>query len=98
MGDPRRTEELTVITKAYDSLLWSCNHTGEVSQEPPLHAGREDRTESVRPAGNPHPCEVHQAAAGVAGASQPRFGNPSLPDAARQGLAVPRSDELRLRS
>ena len=29
MGDPRRTEELTVITKAYDLILWSCNHTGK---------------------------------------------------------------------
>jgi hypothetical protein len=29
MGDPRRTEELTVITKAYDLIPWSCNHTGK---------------------------------------------------------------------
>jgi len=29
MGDPRRTDELIVITKAYDLILWSCNHTGK---------------------------------------------------------------------
>ena len=29
MGDPTRTEELTVITKAYDLILWSCSHTGK---------------------------------------------------------------------
>ncbi len=29
MGEPRRTEELIVITKAYDLILWSCHHTGK---------------------------------------------------------------------
>jgi hypothetical protein len=28
MVDRKRTDELTVITKAYDLILWSCNHTG----------------------------------------------------------------------
>lgn len=28
MADRKRTDELTVITKAYDLTLWSCNHTG----------------------------------------------------------------------
>ena len=29
MSDRNRTDELTVITKAYDLILWSCNHTGK---------------------------------------------------------------------
>ena len=29
MADLKRHEELTVITKAYDLILWSCNHTGK---------------------------------------------------------------------
>jgi len=29
MADRKRTDELTVITKAYDLILWSCNHTGK---------------------------------------------------------------------
>src|SRR5436309_7490620 len=29
MADRKRTDELTVITKTYDFILWSCNHTGE---------------------------------------------------------------------
>ncbi|MFL5340507.1 MAG: diversity-generating retroelement protein Avd [Gemmataceae bacterium] len=28
MTDRKRADELTVITKAYDLILWSCNHTG----------------------------------------------------------------------
>jgi hypothetical protein len=29
MGDLKRHEELVVITKTYDLILWSCNHTGK---------------------------------------------------------------------
>ena len=29
MAELKRHEELTVITKAYDLILWSCNHTGK---------------------------------------------------------------------
>jgi hypothetical protein len=29
MDYPKRTEELTVITKTYDLILWSCQHTGK---------------------------------------------------------------------
>jgi len=29
MVDLKRYEELTVITKTYDLILWSCNHTGK---------------------------------------------------------------------
>jgi len=29
MGGPKEQVELTVITKAYDLILWSCNHTGK---------------------------------------------------------------------
>ena len=29
MIDRKRTDELTVITKTYDLILWSCNHTGK---------------------------------------------------------------------
>src|SRR3954451_19092812 len=28
MADCKRTDELVVITKTYDLILWSCNHTG----------------------------------------------------------------------
>src|SRR5208283_1995488 len=29
MADRKNYEELTVITKTYDLILWSCNHTGK---------------------------------------------------------------------
>jgi hypothetical protein len=29
MAGRRNHEELVVITKAYDLILWSCNHTGK---------------------------------------------------------------------
>jgi hypothetical protein len=29
MADLKRYEELVVITKTYDLILWSCNHTGK---------------------------------------------------------------------
>src|SRR5450432_2520163 len=29
MADPKRHEELVVIMKIYDLILWSCNHTGK---------------------------------------------------------------------
>src|SRR3954464_9042934 len=29
MGGPREQVELTVITKTYDLILWSCNHTSK---------------------------------------------------------------------
>src|SRR3954452_22615094 len=29
MADRKRTDELTVLTKTYDLILWSCNHTGK---------------------------------------------------------------------
>ena len=29
MADHTKHEELVVITKAYDLILWSCNHTGK---------------------------------------------------------------------
>src|SRR5947208_16771926 len=29
MSAPKRQEELIVITKAYDLILWSCNHTAK---------------------------------------------------------------------
>ena len=29
MADRKRHEELVVITKTYDLILWSCNHTGK---------------------------------------------------------------------
>src|SRR5271170_6090225 len=29
MVNPKRTEELTIITKTYDLILWSCQHTGK---------------------------------------------------------------------
>lgn len=28
LADRKRTDELTVITKTYDLILWACNHTG----------------------------------------------------------------------
>src|SRR3954464_7999263 len=34
MGGPREQVELTVITKTYDLILWSCNH---ISQFPRNH-------------------------------------------------------------
>ena len=43
MGDPRRTEELTVITKAYDLILWSSDHTGKFPRNHPFVLG--DRIE-----------------------------------------------------
>ena len=29
MAERKRHEELVVITKTYDLILWSCNHTGK---------------------------------------------------------------------
>jgi hypothetical protein len=29
MAGPKQTEELIIITKTYDLILWSCNHTGK---------------------------------------------------------------------
>src|SRR5271168_2257342 len=29
MAGQKRMDEMTVITKAYDLILWSCNHTGK---------------------------------------------------------------------
>jgi hypothetical protein len=29
MADLKSHEELVVITKTYDLILWSCNHTGK---------------------------------------------------------------------
>jgi hypothetical protein len=29
MGERRKYDELTVITKTYELILWSCNHTGK---------------------------------------------------------------------
>src|SRR5947207_5389555 len=29
MAERKRTDALTVITKTYDLILWSCNHTGK---------------------------------------------------------------------
>jgi hypothetical protein len=29
MADRKQYDELTVITKTYDLILWSCNHTGK---------------------------------------------------------------------
>jgi hypothetical protein len=29
MADLKRHEELVIITKTYDLILWSCNHTGK---------------------------------------------------------------------
>jgi hypothetical protein len=30
----KKTEELVVITKTYDLILWSCNHTRQFVQVP----------------------------------------------------------------
>ena len=33
MADRKRTEELVVITKTYDLILWSCNHTSRFPRQ-----------------------------------------------------------------
>jgi hypothetical protein len=64
MAVRRDYEELTVITKTYDLILWSCNR--QVSQESPLRAGRTDRTEPLRPAGDIDPGQIHPATSALA--------------------------------
>ncbi len=62
MPAPKESVELTVITKAYDLILWSCNHTGKFPRNhrsgrsiaPPSHAARTTTNVGEEPQ-QPHP-------------------------------------------
>ncbi len=90
-------EELTVITKTYDLILWCCNHTGKFPRNHRFVLGERiernlyDLLEIIDPG------QVHQATSALAGEGKPDARNPAIPDAARQGLAMPQGRELRLR-
>jgi hypothetical protein len=61
MADHKRTDELTVITKTYDLIWWSYNHTGKFPAITASYAGGTDRTKPLRPIGNPHSSQVQPA-------------------------------------
>src|SRR5271157_1848137 len=69
----------------------------QIPPQPPLRARRADRTQSLRPAGDADPCEVHQAASAAFGRRQPHPGDPPVPNAPGERLAMPEGRELRLR-
>ena len=92
----RKDQELTVITKTYDLILWSCNHTGTFPRNHRFVLGERiernlyDLLESLIRA------KYSRQRQPFAGSGQPRTGNPPLPDAALQGLAMPQGRKLRL--
>ena len=98
MADLKRHEELVVITKTYDLILWSCNHTGKFPRNHRFVLGERiernlyDLLETLIQA------KYTRQRQRLAGASQPDSGNPPLSDAAGQRLAMPEGRELRLRS
>ena len=93
---PKR-EELTVITKTYDLILWSCNHT---SRFPRSHrfvfCERIERNlyELLR---DPAAGKIPTRTIRPAGYSQFEAGNPAFSDAAGQGLAVRQAQQLPVR-
>ena len=50
MADLKRHEELVVITKTYDLILWSCNHTGKFPRNHRFVLG--ERLDAVHVSGN----------------------------------------------
>ena len=98
MADLKRHEELTVITKTYDLILWSCNHTGKFPRNHRFVLG--ERIERnlydlleilIRAKYTKHRQELLEQA------NLPRSRNPAVPDSARQGLAMPEGGQLRPR-
>jgi len=61
----KKHEELVVITKTYDLILWSCNHTGRFPRQHRLVLG--ERLERSQPASGlrRHPELCQQAAGGM---------------------------------
>jgi hypothetical protein len=52
----KKQEELVIITKTYDLILWSCNHTGRFPRQHRFVLGeRLERTRRGRDAGFPAP-------------------------------------------
>ena len=93
----KKDQELIVITKTYDLILWSCNHTSKFPRNHRFVLGERiernlyDLLETLI-AG-----QVHQEPPAAARRSQPDAGNPPVPDAAGERPAMPEGRELRLR-
>jgi hypothetical protein len=93
----RDYEELVVITKTYDLILWSFHHTGKFPRNHRFVLG--ERLER-----NLYVLLETLIRAKYTRQRQPLLeqsnlttGNPPLPDAAGEGLAVPQGGKLRLR-
>ena len=90
-------EELIVITKTYDLILWSCNHTGKFPRNHRFVLGERiernlyDLLETLIRAKYTRQRQQLLEQANL------DAGNPAIPDAAGQGLAMPQGRELRLR-
>ena len=49
-----------MITKTYDLILWSCNHTSKFPRNHRFVLGERIERNLVRPAGNPDRRQVHE--------------------------------------
>ena len=85
----KKDQELIVITKTYDLILWSCNHTSKFPRNHRFVLGERIERNLYEPARNPDRRQVHQEPPAAPGRRQPEPGNPPLPDAAGERPAMP---------
>ena len=71
----KKHEELVIITKTYDLILWSCNHTGRFPRQHRFVLG--ERIER----------HIHNTSTGIT-RSQPAFGLQSQPELCQQAAGV----------
>src|SRR4051812_12731574 len=98
MADRKRTDGLTVITKTYDLILWSCNHTEKFPRNHRFVLGERIERNQYDLLEILIRAKYSRQRQELLIAGQPRTGNPAIPDSTRQGLAVPQGRDLRLRS
>ena len=93
----KKAEELTIITKTYDLILWSCNHTSRFPRNHRFVLGERIERNLYSLLETLIQAKYTKNRQRLLGTSQPDARNPPLPDAAGERPAMPEGRELRLR-
>ena len=93
----KKDQELIVITKTNDLILWSCNHTSKFPRNHRFVLGERIERNLYGLLETLIAAKYTKEPPTIARRSQPGAGSPSLPDAAGERLAMPEGREQRLR-
>ena len=93
----KKDQELIVITKTYDLILWSCNHTSKFPRNHRFVLGERIERNLYNLLETLIQARYTKNRQRLLEAGQPHAGDPAVPDAIGQGPAMLEGPELRLR-